>query len=725
MSDAPEGGESWSIRADAEHTLSSTRTLKSGDLFGVFDLAGDVPAGAAHGLYLHSTRFLSRFELRLCGQRPMLLGSTVREGNDQLVADLTNGDVRLPSGAELRRETVHLFRVRYLYEDAWQERVTITSFEVEPVDVSLEVRFEADWADIFEIRGTPRARRGTRRPPVVGTCAVELAYDGVDGVARHTRLELSDAPDHLDTASFRYDLRLEPGEQRVLYWRIAVQEDEPVGPLAPGDPRRHQERFELGRRTLLDARAEPCRVQSSSEAFDHWMLRSVQDLQMLTTDTPHGPYPYAGIPWYSCVFGRDGLITAFQTLWWKPDLARGVLGVLSAEQATEQDAEHDIEPGKIVHELRRGEMAATGEVPFGRYFGTVDATPLFVCLVGAYLQRTGDLDFVRRLWPAVERALGWMDTDGDPDGDGFLEYARRGAHGLVNQGWKDSYDAVMHADGSLVEAPVALCEVQAYAYAALREAARVAEALGHLDRAVELRDRSVVLAARFDRAFWSDEIGTYALALDGDERRCAVRASNAAHCLAFGIATPERAAAVVRQLSDPMFFTGWGLRTLASCERRYNPMSYHDGSVWPHDNAVAAYGASRYGHTDLAVRLLESLHDAARYLDLNRLPELFCGFERHEGRGPTQYPVSCAPQAWAAGAVFLLLQACLGLGIDARRQRVVLRNPHLPPFLETLVIENLTVGTSEIDLVLTRHDAENVSAQVVRRVGPCRVVLER
>ena len=410
---------------------------------------------------------------------------------------------------------------------------------------------------------------------------------------------------------------------------------------------------------------------------------------MLTTELPTGPYPYAGVPWFNAPFGRDGLITALQGLALQPELARGVLSYLAATQATEVIEAQDAEPGKVLHETRNGEMAALGEMPFGRYYGSADATPLFVLLAGAYYERTADRQFAESIWPHVEAALAWIDNFGDRDGDGFVEYERRAEDGLIHQGWKDSDDAVSHADGTLASGPIALCEVQSFVYAARLAGAVLARALDLPERAAALERQAEALRAQFETAFWCDDLGTFALALDGEKRPCRIRTSNAGLCLLGGIVSPARAARLARDLVSPDMFCGWGIRTLAANEVRFNPMGYHNGAVWPHDNSLIAYGASRYGLKDLTALVLSGLFAAATYFDLNRMPELFCGFDREPGEGPVPYPVACAPQAWAAGAVFLLLDGCLGLSVSGVERQVWLHQPRLPSFVPELRITNL------------------------------------
>jgi glycogen debranching enzyme len=701
------------VVAHASLAERRARTLKHGDTFAVLDPAGDLLTGpgSADGLYHRDTRHLSRLELRVEGLRPILLSSTLRDDNAALICDLTNPDIVDEEGrVALEHDLVHIRRSKFLFAATAYERIAVRSFATRPLVLSLSLAFGADFADLFEARGARRPRRGAPAPPEVSAGRVVLRYRGLDGQERVTRLRVEPAPDALasDTATWRLDLA--PGEQRVLYVEVACADGEPAG-----SPRAQCLRALVdARRALRASLSRTASVSTSNEHFDEALGRARADLAMLATDTEHGPYPYAGTPWFSAAFGRDALITALETLWLDPALARGVLRFLAAHQATEEDPARDAEPGKILHEMRHGEMAALGEVPFARYYGSVDATPLFVVLAGAYLDRTGDSDTLRALWPHVDAALRWIDVYGDRDGDGFVEYERRTATGLANQGWKDSHDSVFHADGAAAQGPIALCEVQAYVFAAKRAAAAIAARVHRPERALALEEEARALAARFDAAFWQEDLGTYALALDGAKRPCRVRASNAGHALFAGIATPERAARLARTLLDPDGFSGWGVRTLARGEARYNPISYHNGSVWPHDNALVAMGLSRYGHKGEAARILDGLFHAATYMDLRRLPELFCGFPRRRGQGPTLYPVACAPQAWSAAAPLALLAACLGITVDPGRQVVRLERPVLPRFLEEVTVRGLPVGEDRIDLAVRRAGEEVVVHALAR-----------
>ena len=448
------------------------------------------------------------------------------------------------------------------------------------------------------------------------------------------------------------------------------------------------------------------RVRGEEPLFTAWMERSRADLALLTSDLPTGPYPYAGIPWFSTPFGRDAVITSLQTLWLNPELARGVLSFLAAHQATEESAFLDAAPGKIMHETRKGEMSELQELPFGLYYGGVDTTPLFVMLAGAFARRTGDLDFVDRLWPALRAAIGWIERVCDGNADGFLTYARGEKSGLANQGWKDSEDSVFHADGRIPDGPIALVEVQGYVFAALHAMAELALRRGEREDAARWHARAHVLREAVERRFWMEEHGFYGIAIDGDGQLCRVRASNPGHLLYVGLPEPARAATTAAQLLSPAFYTGWGVRTLAQGEARYNPMSYHDGSVWPHDTAICAAGIAHHDRAG-ALRLLRAVFETATHFEM-RLPELFCGFAREHGATPVSYPVACLPQAWAAGAGFMLLQACLGVQVDGWANEIRIDRPELPLGIDQVALRGLRVGERELDLVFRRVDGRIV-----------------
>lgn len=695
------------------------RTLKHGDTFAVFDHNGDAVSwpGSPEGLFHRDTRYLSHLYLTIEGQHPLLLSSTLRDDNATLTCDLTNPDISDDEGRiVLEHDLVHLRRSRFLWKGVCYERLAIRNFDVRPHQITLKLAFSADFADLFEVRGARRERRGDMQPSEVKGDRVTLAYLGLDGRRRTTTLRFDPAPQEISAGHASFVLDLAPRQVRTMVIEIACDG-------AGGGPLRRGFGVALrdARAALRRSSARAAAVETSNEIFNEAVRRSVSDLNMLVTDTPEGPFPYAGIPWFSTVFGRDALITGLQTLWLDPAIARGVLLHLAANQATDFDSTADAEPGKILHEVRYGEMAELKEVPFRRYYGSIDSTPLFVMLAGAYLERTGDAFTLHRLWPNIEAALSWMDRHGDRDGDGFIEYGRRNPDGLVNQGWKDSHDSVFHADGSLATGPIALAEVQAYAYGAWRAAATIARAAGRPEQAGGFERRAEAIRIAFDASFFDESLGTYVMALDGDKRPCRVRGSNAGHVLLTGLALPERAEAVVRSLMGSASFSGWGVRTVAATEARYNPMSYHNGSVWPHDNALIAAGFARYGFKREAARIFEGLFAASTYIDLRRLPELFCGFARQQTRGPTFYPVACTPQAWAAGAPLFMLQSCLGLGFDAERIQIRFDEPVLPAFLEEVTIRNLVLDGGSADVTLRRSRSQ-VVVDVQQRRGPVRVV---
>ena len=691
------------------------RTLKHGDMFAVFDHHGDAAGGpnSTEGLYYRDTRYLSRCQVRIAGQPPLLLGSTVRDDNATLTCDLMNPDIEEPGAPILEHGLIHIRRSCFLWNATCYQRLSIRNFDQAPRAVRIQVVFAADFADIFEARGTRRDKRGTLHAARLTATSAVLSYTGLDGRKRETELVFEPAPARLAADHADFSMTLAPHETVNLL--IEIRCDGRTDASVAAD-RRFLVAMRDARRALRRSSARAASISTSSDIFNEALRRAVSDLYMLITDTAEGPYPYAGIPWFSTVFGRDALVTAFETLWFDPQIARGVLRHLAANQATALDPSADAEPGKILHEVRQGEMAELGEVPFRRYYGSVDSTPLFVMLAGAYYRRTADLATIRELWPHIEAALQWIETHGDRDGDGFIEYGRRNDKGLINQGWKDSYDSVFHADGALAVGPIALVEVQAYLYGALCGAAQIARALGHASRCTALEMKAQELQWAIDQRFFDEELGTYVLALDGRKKPCRVRTSNAGHMLFTGAALPERAASVAKALMATTSFTGWGVRTLDSREVRYNPMSYHNGSIWPHDNALIAAGLARYGFRREATIIFGGLFAASVHMDLRRLPELFCGFPRLRNSAPTTYPVACVPQAWATAAPLLLIQSVLGLDFDLGSQTIAFTRPVMPEFLDEIRLSNLQIGQASADVLLQRK-AHEVATYLVGRRG--------
>ena len=519
MPDVIKVEDKYYILATATRAIGTHAVLKDGDTFAVFDIVGDIfgVGLGEQGLYHDGTRFLSMLELRLNSDRPLLLSSRSSPDNLQFGADLTNRDYFLDGHVALPKDLVHVFRSRFLWNGALHERVRLTNYSRHQVKLTLDYEFDADFADIFEVRGTARARRGVRLPWKLVERGTELAYRGLDHVIRRTRLEWNVAPSAISASSARFDVALPAHDTSAIELTVSCETDAPVASVQS-----YEDALErLAGREGQASREYPI-IETSHSQLNNWLERSISDVRMMITTTPSGPYPYAGVPWFNTAFGRDGIITALQTLWMNPHIAAGVLRFLASTQAQDSVPERDAEPGKILHEMRGGEMAALGEVPFGRYYGSVDSTPLFVLLAGASYERTGDRPLIDSIWSNIESALRWIDQHGDVDGDGFVEYARRTPQGLIQQGWKDSQDSVFHDNGELAEAPIALAEVQAYVYGARLAGASLARVRGDVSRADTLTSQANTLRARFEDAFWSDRLQTYALALDGQKRPCAV-----------------------------------------------------------------------------------------------------------------------------------------------------------------------------------------------------------
>ena len=695
MDDLTQALETEATLGETHEPASPARlyALKDRDVFLVADALGDI-VGLGDGLFHNDTRILSRFTLSLGAEQPSLLSAALGQDNVYFTSHSTNQRLPFPGGPVAPPGVLHIARKRFLADQRLFERISMVNYSRDDVLVPLVIEFDADFRDMFEVRGLTRARRGYKHPAEIDGRAVSVRYTGLDGVDRTSVISFSDPPFRLSEHRAEFMYPLGPESHLELYVEIGLQ----AGPAPTRE--RFRSHAALARFATRARRRHGARLRSSGRLFSDWMAKSRSDLALLTTELSTGPYPYAGIPWFSTTFGRDAIITAWQVLWMDPSLAKGVLAYLASRQATEVSAFRDSAPGKIMHEARRGEMAALGEVPFGQYYGGVDTTPLFVALAGAYAERTGDLEFIDGIWPHLEAAMGWIERYGDTDGDGLIDYARGRESGLANQGWKDSQDSVFHSDGRFATGPIALVEVQGYAFAAYRAMACLAAQRAEPQMAAAWAARAERIRAGVETRFWMEDKGFYAIAVDGSGEPCNVLASNPGHLLFAKLVTPERAARVGRRLLSRDFASGWGVRTLATGEARFNPMSYHNGSVWPHDTALCALGLSHYGERDGVVAMTAALFETAVSFEM-RLPELFCGFPRLAGEPPVAYPVACLPQAWAAGSVFMMLQACLGLEVTPHA--ITVRDPRLPIGIDRLWIDGLQVGEDLVDLAIERH----------------------
>jgi len=699
---------------------NKTLAVKEGETFLYSEGNLDDRKDFGLGLYHRDTRFLSHFLMRLSGREPVLLSSSSQRSYMAFV-DLTNLDLYEGEEPVVRQQTLNIRRIRAI-DGRLFERVRVKNYNPHPVAVDVEFSFGADFADIFEVRGMARETTGDFEPPRAEGREVEFAYRGRDGVRRVTRIEFGSDPARLvvagDLVQAAFHLRLGAYQTRLVTMTVE--------PIVDGDappPREFDGAVHGLRRSYEEWERESTLVVTDNELFNELLERGLRDLRALYTRTDGGGILAAGIPWYVTAFGRDALIASHQMLTVNPRLARDALRYLTAHQGTERDDRRDEEPGKIMHELRQGELAGAGLVPHTPYYGSVDATPWFLILFAQYFRWTGDREGVRELLPAAEAALAWIDRDGDLDGDGFVEYRTRSPIGIRNQGWKDSSDSVAHADGTLAEPPIALVEVQAYVHLAKLRMADVFEALGDPERANLLRKEAAILRQRFNEAFWMEDEKYFAAALDGEKRQVRSIVSNPGHGLYCDIVDADKAEHLARRLLAPDMFSGWGVRTMSKSAVSYNPMSYHNGSVWPHDNALIAAGLKRYGFVRATNRVATALFDAAIGADYMRLPELFCGFTRRSPNRPVSYPIACSPQAWAAGSPFLILQGMLGISARAHENLLTVNKPQLPVWLNTVELRGLRVGHSRITL-LFRREGEITGFSLLSREGDVRVVME-
>jgi len=689
--------DKFHISADLANADDRIKVLNYSNTFAIFDRWGDIhPLGKkVHGIYHQGTRFINRLELRLNDQKPVLLSSSIKEDNEILSVDLTNPFL---SVCNIQENIIHISRTQFIRDGSYYEEISFVNYGEVECNINISFAFGGDFADIFEIRGMKRKVKPNRAIIEQNENALCFHYNGLDSIERTAEIVL---PQNIIIQNNKGMLSLTLSPQAVhqvsysIFFRISNQKKETLQLMDA--------------KNLLQEELKTCRgmfadIFTDNEQFNHWLNRSRADLISLLATTPYGRYPYAGVPWYNTAFGRDGIITAIETLWIAPQIAKDVLKYLAAMQATELIPSKDAEPGKIMHETRDGEMANTGEIPFKEYYGTIDATPLYIMLVGMYFERTKDIEIIKKIWPNVKAGLEWINKYGDLDNDGFIEYRHKAENGLTNQGWKDSFDSVMYENGEFCEPPIALCEVQAYVYAAKKYASKLATLFDEDDLAEQMQREAKELKKNFNKKFWDSSLECYVLALDKNKKPCRVVSSNAGQCLFTGIADKAKAKILVNRLGQADMFSGWGLRTLSTKAFRYNPMSYHNGSVWPHDNALIAYGLSIYDYQKEALKIMQALFDASLFIELQRLPELYCGFPRRSNEGPTAYPVACSPQAWSVAAVFMVIQSCLRIQINTIEKKIVFDKPALPEYLNEVTISNLRLGNQTCHFILRRYD---------------------
>ena len=699
-------------------------TLKSGDAFIIADERGDFPASKREtGFFWHGTRYLRTFNLLLTGQPPTTLSYTIADEGNACHVDMINPTLSPGQRGEVLAGTVYIHRLLTINDHRLTQTISLTSYYHDPVRLELSLKLEADFVDMFEVRGYVRYERGEQTSPVFDQSSALFSYRGLDNVQRETRLEFSPPADSCGDKTVSWHVELSEGRPAQVQVIVTASEQyeqtihRPTphahAPDArPSDAHPSEERTSEAREVHRYAPAryaspQPLtfaieelrkKIHTSDHFLNQLLLRGMHDLSMLCAVTPQGLFPYAGIPWFACPFGRDALITSLQFLPWFPEVAQGTLSFLAAYQGKKHELFNEEEPGKILHEFRYGEMANCREIPYIPYYGSIDATPLFLITLESYIRWTNDSPFLEQIWPSAQAAAHWIIESGDPDGDTFLESRTVSQRGLVNQGWKDSHDAISHADGRLAEAPIALCEVQAYTYAAYHAMSYLAGRLGKAEEATRWLQAAETLQKNFLQQYWWEDESVFYLALDGEKRPCAVVTSNSGQCLWTGIVPDDLAKRMIARLMGDDMYSGWGIRTLSTYAARFNPMSYHNGSIWPHDTALVGAGFARYDRKDEAGKLLGNLAYASRHYDRARLPELYDGFKRNIGQGPIPYPVACEPQAWAAGAPFMLLSAILGLEPDAEHNCLTMRRPTLPDWLKVLELHSLRLGGHQLDI---------------------------
>ncbi|QOR64622.1 amylo-alpha-1,6-glucosidase [Cytobacillus suaedae] len=678
------------------------RVIKENDLFLLTDTNGNITENHPYGLglYTKDTRFLSKLDLKINGENPILLASDAAENYMSKIL-LTNPHMEKDGELILWRESVEMTRTRFIYDDVLYESIKVKNYYPKSVSFNVSLHFDVDFSDMFIVRGFQTGEIGKRTGQTISNKSITFNYEGADNLNRATTISW-DKPEQLSDSdgSVYFDFKLNHLEEDTITFMIqpTIGQEDVKKPLVLGQALKNlKQSYEDWERSIT-------RVKTNYEPLQRLIDRGIGDLRVLLTDLGYGKFPVAGLPWFGVPFGRDSLIAALQMLPFNPEVAKGTLLTMASQQGTKVDPWRDEQPGKIMHEIRYGELANTNQIPFTPYYGTIDATPLFLVLLTQYVRWTGDLEIVTTLSENIEAALNWIDHYGDRDGDLFIEYHQESSKGIANQGWKDSGDSIVHRNGDYAKTPIALSEVQGYVYQAKMELAEIYETLGNSEKANELKEQASSLRDKFEEAFWMDDVSYYAIALDEHKQQVGTITSNPGHVLFSDMLSPERVNSVVNMLVSSKMFSGYGIRTMGADEAGYNPMSYHDGSIWPHDNSMILLGMSKLQKSEAANTVMQGLIDASSYFEYDRLPELFCGYEKSNGKA-VKYPVACSPQAWAAGTPLVFVQSMLGLFPNSLKKQVVI-SPKLLKQMNELEVRNLSIGKGLLSLRVTHEGLE-------------------
>ena len=674
------------------------RVIKDNDLFLLTDESGNIPENHPYGLglYTKDTRFLSKLDVKINGEEPILLHSDAAENYMSTIL-LTNPHMEKDGELILWRESVEISRTRFIYDEVLYETIKVKNYYPKQVNFNISVHMDVDFKDMFIVRGFQNGDVGSRQGQTVDGQTLTFHYVGADQLERKTFIKWDrEANDISIDGNVMFDFELQHAEEESVTFIVQPQ----IGDSQNNKVLDKEIALEKLKESFTDWNDSITKVTTDVAPLQRLVDRGINDLRVLLTDLGHGKFPVAGLPWFGVPFGRDSLIAALQMLAFQPEVAKGTLYTMAKYQGTKVDPWRDEQPGKIMHEIRYGELATTNQIPFTPYYGTIDATPLFLVLLTEYVKWTGDLNIVNDLEQNIEAALTWINEYGDRDGDLFVEYHQESSKGIANQGWKDSGDSIVHRNGDYAKTPIALSEVQGYVYQAKIGIASIYDALNKEDRATQLRNEAVALKEKFDQEFWMDDVNFYAIALDEKKDQVGTITSNPGHILFSEMLNKEKEQKVVDMLVSPKMFSGYGIRTMGEGEAGYNPMSYHDGSIWPHDNSMILLGMSKLGHQNVANDVINGLIDSGAYFEYDRLPELFCGYGKEIGKA-VKYPVACSPQAWAAGTPLVFIQTILGLFPDSLNKTITI-SPELLNGMEELTVENIKVGSGVLSVKVTK-----------------------